>query len=316
MDIIRANPKRFFSLLCSILILIILVIIPGYVAAYYVLLLISIFMYTVLTVSWATFCGPTGYISLASAAFLGIGMYVTALLGEEFPLPLVVLFGGLASSLVAVLVGLASLRIRGIFFAIFTLGLSEGLRHFINWWEISIVGRLGRWVISVDYTTIFYTMLIILVMTLLTSYIIRRSKFGLALQSIGEEEEAADHIGINVNAVKVITFAITSFWIGATGAIIVTQWLYVDTMTAFDVFYSFMPALMALFGGIGIMYGWILGAAVFTVIAELLLTEFPYYYMLMFGIVIISVLLFFPSGLVGVVEKWRKGSLEGQHANT
>lgn len=309
MDIIRANPKRVFPLLCSILILIILVIIPGYVAAYYVLLLISIFMYTVLTVSWATFCGPTGYISLASAAFLGIGMYVTALLGEEFPLPLVVLFGGLASSLVAVLVGLASLRIRGIFFAIFTLGLSEGLRHFINWWEISIVGRLGRWVISVDYTTIFYTMLIILVMTLLTSYIIRRSKFGLALRSIGEEEEAADHIGINVNAVKVITFAITSFWIGATGAIIVTQWLYVDTMTAFDVFYSFMPALMALFGGIGIMYGWILGAAVFTVIAELLLTEFPYYYMLMFGIVIISVLLFFPSGLVGVVAKWRKGGL-------
>jgi len=309
MDIIRANPKRFFPLLCSILILIILVIIPGYVAAYYVLLLTSIFMYTVLTVSWGTFCGPTGYISLASAAFLGIGMYVTALLGEEFPLPLVVLFGGLASSLVAVLVGLASLRIRGIFFAIFTLGLSEGLRHFINWWEISIVGRLGRWVISADYTTIFYTMLIILVMTLLTSYIIGRSKFGLALRSIGEEEEAADHIGINVNAVKVITFAITSFWIGATGAIIVTQWLYVDTMTAFNVFYSFMPALMALFGGIGQIYGWVLGAVVFTVIAELLLTEFPYYYMLMFGIVIISVLLFFPSGLVGVVAKWRKGGL-------
>ena len=309
MDIIRANPKRFFPLLCSILILIILAIIPGYVAAYYVLLLTSIFMYTVLTVSWGTFCGPTGYISLASAAFLGIGMYVTALLGEEFPLPLVVLFGGLASSLVAVLVGLASLRIRGIFFAIFTLGLSEGLRHFINWWEISIVGRLGRWVISADYTTIFYTMLIILVMTLLTSYIIGRSKFGLALRSIGEEEEAADHIGVNVNAVKVITFAITSFWIGATGAIIVTQWLYVDTMTAFNVFYSFMPALMALFGGIGQIYGWVLGAVVFTVIAELLLTEFPYYYMLMFGIVIISVLLFFPSGLVGVVAKWRKGGL-------
>lgn len=307
MDIIRANPKRFFPLLCSILILIILAIIPGYVPAYYILLLTSIFMYTVLTVSWATFCGPTGYISLASAAFLGTGMYVTAILGEEFPLPLVVLFGGLASSLLALLVGLASLRIRGIFFAIFTLGLSEGLRHFINWWEISIVGRLGRWVISADYTAIFYTMLIILVMTLLTSYVIRRSKFGLALRSIGEEEEAADHIGINVNAVKVITFAITSFWIGATGAIIVTQWLYVDTMTAFDVFYSFTPALMALFGGIGQIYGWVLGSVVFTVIAELLLTEFPYYYMLIFGIVIISVLLFFPSGLVGVVTKWRKG---------
>jgi len=309
MDIIRSNPERFFLLLLSIFILIILAIIPGYIADYYVSVLVSIFKFTVLTVSWATFCGPTGYISLASAAFLGTGMYVTALIGEKVPLPLVVLLGGLASFLLALLVGLASLRIRGIFFAIFTLGLSEGLRHFMNWWEISRVGRMGRWVISADYLTIFYTMLIILIMTLLTSYLIRRSKFGVALRSIGEEEEAARHIGINVNAVKVITFAVTSFWIGATGAIIVTQWLYVDTTTAFDVSYSFTPALMALFGGIGQIYGWVLGSVVFTIIKELLLTEFPYYYMLIFGSVIISVFLFFPSGLVGVIVKWRKGNL-------
>jgi len=305
---INVHHKIFFPLLFSILILIALAIIPGYAPGYYTSLLNSIFMYTVLTVSWATFCGPTGYISLTSAAFLGVGMYTTAILGEALPLPLIVLSGGLASFLFALLVGLASLRIRGIFFAMFTLGLSEGLRHFINWWEIRIVGGLGRWVISADNITIYYTMLIILVMTLLTSYIIRRSKFGFALRSIGEEEEAAAHIGINVNAVKIITFAITSFWIGATGAIIVTQWLYVDTTTAFDVFYSFTPTLMALFGGIGQIYGWILGAVVFTVIAELLLTEFPYYYMLIFGIMIISVLLFFPSGLIGVLLKVRKES--------
>jgi len=308
MHIIRANQKRFFQLLFLIFILIILVIIPGYVPVYYVSLLLSIFKYTVLTVSWATFCGPTGYISLASAAFLGTGMYVTALIGEKVPLPLVVLFGGLASFLLALLVGLASLRIRGIFFAIFTLGLSEGLRHFINWWEISRVGRQGRWVISAPNTTIFYTMLIILVMTVLASYLIRRSKFGLALRGIGEEEEAANHIGINVNAVKAITFAVTSFWIGATGAIIVTQWSYVDTATAFDVSYSFTPTLMALFGGIGQIYGWVLGSVVFTIITELLLI-FPYYYMLIFGSIIISVFLFFPSGLVGVVQKWWKGGL-------
>jgi branched-chain amino acid transport system permease protein len=94
MDIVRTHHKRFFPLLFSILILIILAIIPGYVPVYYVTLLVSIFKYTVLTVSWATFCGPTGYISLASAAFLGTGMYVTALIGEKVPLPLVILFGG------------------------------------------------------------------------------------------------------------------------------------------------------------------------------------------------------------------------------
>jgi branched-chain amino acid transport system permease protein len=308
MDIIRANQKRFFQLLFLMSIFIILVIIPGYVPVYYVSLLVSIFKYTVLTVSWAIFCGPTGYISLASAAFLGTGMYVTALIGEKVPLPLVVLFGGLACFLLALLVGLASLRIRGIFFAMFTLGLSEGLRHFINWWEISRVGRQGRWVVSASNTTIFYTMLIILVLTLLISCLIRRSKFGLALRGIGEEEEAAKHIGINVNAVKVITFAVTSFWIGATGAIIVTQWSYVDSATAFDVSYSFTPTLMALFGGIGQIYGWVLGSVVFTIITELLLI-FPYCYMLIFGSVIICVFLFFPSGLVGVAARWLKGGV-------
>ena len=283
-----------------------LVLAPSYVPDFYVSLGISIFKYTVLTVSWATFCGPTGYMSLASAAFLGAGMYVTALLGETVPLPLIVLLGGAASFLLAFLAGLASLRIKGIFFAIFTLGLSEGLKGSINWWEISRVGRQGRLVVSASTTTIFYTMLIILVMTLLTSFLIRRSKFGLALRSIGDEEDAADHAGINVNAVKVITFAITSFWIGATGAIIVTQWSYVDTQVAFSVFYSFIPTVMALFGGIGNMFGWILGAVVFTILTELLLTPFPYYYMLIFGTVIISVFLFFPSGLVGLATKWRQ----------
>ena len=286
-----------------------------------VLPVIMLLVTLILFVSLVVAAGAGLFVILSAAAngvalqssrpHLFVGMYTTAILGEALPLPLVVFFGGCVSFLLALLVGLASLRVKGIFFAMFTLGLSEGLRHVISWWEIRIVGRLGRWVISADNLTIYYTMLIILLMTLLTSYIIRRSKFGFALRSIGEEEEAAAHLGMNVNAVKIITFAITSFWIGATGAIVVTQWLYVDTTTAFDVFYSFAPTLMALFGGIGQIYGWILGAVFFTVIAELLLTEFPYYYMLIFGIVIISVLLFFPSGLVGMLLKVRKESPAG-----
>jgi branched-chain amino acid transport system permease protein len=85
--------------------------------------------------------------SLATAAFLGAGMYVTALLGETIPLPVIVLLGGVAASLLALLAGLASLRIKGIFFAMFTLGLSEGLKDFINWWEM-VGEKTGRLVIS------------------------------------------------------------------------------------------------------------------------------------------------------------------------
>lgn len=312
---IRANPKRFFLLLFLILILSVMVIMPPYVSAYFISLLTSIFIYITLTVSWATFSGSTGYISLASAAFFGVGTYVMAMLGQHLPLPLVIVFGGLATFLLAFMVGFASLRIRGIFFAMFTLGLSEFFRHFVNWSEIVRGRSVGRWVIMVDNTTCFYFTLIILVMSLLTSYMIRHSKFGLALRGIGEAEEAADHIGINVNALKIITFAISAFWMGAIGAITVTQWTYVDADGAFNMMYSFMPPLMAFFGGIGQIYGWIIGAIFFTLLAEVLLTEFTYYYMLLFGGIIISVFLFFPSGLVGVVGKWRKGGLAEKYGN-
>jgi branched-chain amino acid transport system permease protein len=306
---IRVNTKRSFLLLFLILILFIMVIIPPHVPAYLVSLLTSVFMYMVLAVSWATFSAPTGYMSLASAAFFGLGTYVMAVLGQKLPLPMVIVFAGLASFLLAFMIGFASLRIRGIFFAMFTLGLSEFLRHFVNWFEIVKAGSVGRWVILVDNITCFYFTLIILIMTLLTSYLIRHSKFGLALRGIGEAEEAADHIGINTNALKIITFATSAFWMGAIGAITVTQWTYVDADGAFNMLYSFMPPLMAFFGGIGKIYGWVIGAIFFTLLAEVLLTEFTYYYMLLFGSIIISVFLFFPSGLVGVARKLRRGGL-------
>jgi branched-chain amino acid transport system permease protein len=73
---------------------------------------------------------------------------------------------------------------------------------------------------------------------------------------------------------------------------------------------------MAIFGGIGQLYGHILGAGVLTILAEVLLTEFPYYYMLLFGLILLAVILFLPHGLVGLIEKWWKGGLAGKHANT
>jgi branched-chain amino acid transport system permease protein len=73
---------------------------------------------------------------------------------------------------------------------------------------------------------------------------------------------------------------------------------------------------MAIFGGMGQFYGPVLGAAIFAYLEELLITKFPYYYMLLFGIILVAVIVFLPGGLVGLVQKWRKGGSAGQHANT
>lgn len=300
----------------AILILVLLAASPSYAPGYIVVLLTDIFMYSIMAVSWAMFSGPTGYISLATAAFFGVGVYALALLGFILPLPAVILIGGLVSCCLALLVGALTLRLKGIYFAIFTFGLIELIMNLLLWWEVNRSGTVGRLAVPVDYNTVYYVMLGILTTLLLTAYLIRRSRFGLALRSIGDCEEAAAHIGINVTALKTTIFAISAFFLGASGAIMATRWTYIDPRIAFNPQYSFMPVLMAMFGGMEQLYGPILGAAVFTYLEELLITKFPYYYMLLFGIILVVVLLFLPNGLVGLIQKWRKGGSIRQRANT
>jgi branched-chain amino acid transport system permease protein len=277
-------------------------------------------MYIILTVSWAFFSGPTGYLSLATAAFFGIGLYTTAYVGNELPLLAVVVVGGIVSFVLALIVGAITLRLRGIYFAIFTFGLVELIKHVLLFWEITVMGTRGRFVVLVGNNTIYYVILGILVLLLLTAYFIRRSKFGLAMQSIGDNEDAAAQMGVNVTLVKIITFAVSAFFIGAVGAIMATRWTYIDPYVAFNPLFSFLPVLMAIFGGLGQFYGPIIGAAIFAYLEEVLLTKFPYYYMLIFGIVLVVIVLYLPDGLIGLIQRarqrWQKGGLTGKHANT
>jgi branched-chain amino acid transport system permease protein len=315
MDPVKVISKKPFSLGLLFLILVLLVTLPLYVQPYLVILLTTIFMYIIITVSWTIFSGPTHYISLASAAFFGVGVYTSALLGKVLPLPVVIVSGSLFSFILALFIGLLTLRLRGMYFIIFTFSISELMRHFLLWWETTMTGTVGRWVVMVEHVTVYYVILVILVMALLTAYLIRRSRFGLALKSIGEQEEAATHIGINATVVKTITFAISAFFMGATGAIMATKWKYIDPRIAFDPLLSFLPVLMAIFGGTGQLFGPVLGGAIFAYLEEILTTKFPYYYMLLFGTILIVVILFLPHGMVGLVQKWRKGGLKRQNAN-
>jgi branched-chain amino acid transport system permease protein len=311
MDMIKAVSKKPFELGFLLFILIVLATLPLYAPEYAVVLLTSILMYIIITVSWTMFSGPTGYISLAPAAFFGIGVYTSALLALVLPLPVVIGIGGLAGFCLALLVGALTLRLRGIYFVMFTFGLVELLLHFILWWEVNISGTTGRVVPTVANATVYYILLIIFSLLMLTTYLIRNSKFGIALQSIGEFEEAAAHRGINVNALKTIMFAISALFMGAAGAIMATRWTYIDPKIAFNPMISFMPVLMAIFGGIRYLYGPVIGAAFFAYVEEFLITRFPYHYMLIFGVIMVVAILYMPDGLVGLIQKlWKRTSGE------
>jgi branched-chain amino acid transport system permease protein len=304
---IRFSPRRF--LVAGLIVLVLLALLatlPRYGSPYSVILLTSIFMYVVITVSWTIFSGPTRYISLASAAFFGVGVYTAAVLGKALPIWVVIIIGALLSFILALFIGVITLRLRGMYFIIFTFGFSELIKNVLLFYETHFALTVGRWVIRVDQTTVYYIMLAILAALMLTTYLIRRSRFGLALRSIGESEEAAAHRGINVTWVKVIGFAVSAVFMGAAGVIMATKWAYVDPRIAFNPLLSFLPVMMAIFGGMGQIYGPIIGAAFFTYLQEILITKFAYYYMLLFGIILIIAILYMPNGVVGLIQKWRR----------
>ncbi|HEY4711467.1 MAG TPA: branched-chain amino acid ABC transporter permease, partial [Dehalococcoidia bacterium] len=247
--------------------------------------------------------------------------------GPLLPLPAVIIIGGLVSFVFALVTGLVTLRLKGMYFAIFTFGFSVLLYHLMVFYELQIIGKRGQYLTPITNQTAFYIVLIILVLTLLTAYLIRRSRLGLAMQSIGESEDAAAHMGVNTTMVKVITFAISASFMGATGAALAPKWEYIDPTVAFNTFYSFMPVLMAVFGGMRELYGPVIGAAIFAYTERTLRLRFPYYYMLAFGIALILIIIYLPGGLTGlvpklqgklrgVIAKLRKGGQSEQHANT
>lgn len=289
---------------------------PSYGSIYTTILVTDIMMYIVLAVSWALFSGPTGYISLAPAAFFGVGIYTSAVLGMTLPLSLLIAVAGLVTCIVALFVGAVTLRLRGMYFAIFTFGLVELIKNLVLWYEIKVTGTRGRFVVVVDSDTRFYVMFGILVVLLIAAYFFKRSRFGLALQSIGENEDAAAHSGVNVTILKVVTFAVSASFMGAAGAVTATRLTYIDPQSAFNAAeFSFMPVVMAIFGGMGQLSGPVLGAVVFAYLKEKLITEYPYYYMLVVGIVLVLVVLYLPNGLVGLLQKGQRWWLGRQHAS-
>ncbi|MET0674811.1 MAG: branched-chain amino acid ABC transporter permease, partial [Bradyrhizobium sp.] len=119
--------------------------------AYYLALAISLLQYTVLATAWGMFSGPTRYVSLATTAFFGVGAYTVAVLGEVLPWPLVLLIAAALGAVVAAIVGLSTLRLSGVYFVIFTFGLTELIRQLVVWFEVNKSRVLGRYVF-VDIT--------------------------------------------------------------------------------------------------------------------------------------------------------------------
>jgi len=295
--------KRKFTITMILLSIILLAVAPLFAPPYAIISLITILMYVILTLSWTMFSGPTNYISLATAALFGVGVYTSATLNDSLPLIVIVIISGLISFLLALLIGMLTLRLKGVYFILFTFGVTALIRNAIQWWETHITLTVGRHVTSPGNDTIYTYMVVLYSLTLIFIFLLQNSSYGMALQGIGENEDAAEHIGIDVTRIKVIVFALSAIFMGAAGAVMATRWRYIDPNVAFNPLLSFLPVLMAIFGGTWLLGGPILGAVIFTLLQQYLITEYPYLYMLLMGLTLVIVILYLPGGLLTLVMK-------------
>src|SRR6185436_12564055 len=193
---------------------------PVFNTTYWLSIGISIAMFTVLATSWTLFSGPTNYVSLATAAFFGIGMYIVGGGLGLLPFPALVLIAGLAGALFSAVVGLATLRISGVYFVIFSLGLAELVRQVVAWAQHVMGTSSGLYVLIAISDSMMYWLLLGLAATVyLVGWAIGRSRLGFALRIIGNDEVVAVHCGINTARAKVILFVVSCTFASITGAL-------------------------------------------------------------------------------------------------
>lgn len=284
---------------------------PAWSSDFVVSMALSCLMYVTLSSSWALFCGPTRYMSLAASAFFGVGAYVGALTLDQLPWAGAVALGAAIAVLVAVAMGSAVLHLRGTYFAVLTFGMTELIRLAITYVEKEYAGTVGRVLVVVpEPGTVYLTMLALALLAVATAIVVRRSRLGLALAGIGGDEQRAQTLGVDTRMAKVIGFAITAAFAGATGAAMSVRWTYIDPMTVFNPFIGFQTVLIALIGGAATLWGPVVAAIVFSLLAEALRLQLPQIYMMTLGLLLILSVLYLPDGLASLrpatFARWRR----------
>jgi branched-chain amino acid transport system permease protein len=286
---------------------------------YVIYLLFLAFIYVALAQGWNLIAGYTGEISLGMGAFFGLGAYVVAIGWARgvfgFFNPLAFFLGGLAAAMVAVAIGIPLLsRLRGDYFALGTLGLAEILKIlFIQGGSIT-GGPVGITLPASAYTSFrpyYFIALFLALFAAGVTYFMVKSRIGLALIAVRDDETAAAANGIHPLKYKILAFATGAFIAGVCGSLQAYYRFHISPDGFFSFDWTLYPILMCMLGGAGTISGPIIGAFFLTIVFELAKIWLPEFHPMFSGLMIILVVLFLPSGVVrlgfkGFLKKNRK----------
>ncbi len=260
--------------------------------------------------------GYTGYVSFGHIVFFGIGGYVGFYLlsAHQWPLALAALAGGLAAGLLALGLGASILRLRGAYFALATIGVNEALRAFVNNFppfgagtgmsiNFSVYQAYGGPASALWVT--YYTVFGLALLAVVTSYLVKQSKFGLGLISIREDEDAAMVMGVRAPRAKTVAFLISAIIPGMLGVLFFFKNGNVEPGDAFRLPLSIEMIVMVMLGGQGTVLGPVLGAASYQQLRTFLLTNdtFKALQLVFAGLSLLIIVLFIPGGVVGWVRR-------------
>jgi branched-chain amino acid transport system permease protein len=305
------------------------VVLPVFVReGFYLDLLLFTFMYAAMSVGWNIMGGYAGYVSLGHVGFFGFGSYVAGLLVVHFGIPVFVSapFVGLLAAVAGAGLGWISLRARGTSFVIVTLTFTYVIQLVaLNWRELT-GGSAGLYLPLLDLPgdlvimPFYYSMLILLVVAILVSIVIRRSKFGLGLVAIREEEGKADGSGVNTSLYKILAFAISVSFAGVAGALHAQYLNYIDPDLAFELIITLNLIIMCLVGSRGTIWGPVLGAFIIQPLSQYLIYWIPsgiagQVHLVALGVVLVLVVMFLPDGILTSWHTWRLGRSEARPAD-
>ena len=308
----------------SIILLIIIIILTKILSLTTIDTLILFMYFITIAAALNIIMGFAGYVSFGQTVFLGIGGYIYALsiyylpslnalqrIGGGLGIIAVATIAALISMIVAASVGAAVLKLRGAFFAIATIGLDMAVMYLV----LGVVPFInptqfyGAQVILpsrclVDKSIIFNAMLITLTATLAVNYIIRRSRFGMGLLAIKEDEDAAEVMGVPTTKYKLIAFSLSAFFTGIAGAI-----FYLNgggiSVGSFDLSHTVDMIVMIIIGGLGTVLGSLVGGVIYFWLYDTLLKSYPGINLIILGVIVAIIILFVPEGVIGWLRKRR-----------
>lgn len=267
-------------------------------------IMVLIFLYICLAQSWNILAGYAGQVSLGHAAFFGLGAITTRFLWVlGIPFFLAFLLGGVVAVVFALIIGHPALRLKGIYFAIGTLGLGQILKITVGNVLPTVADLPGDYIATYDLIPRYYLFLVLAAVTVAIVYWISHSKLGLGMVAVREDEEAAKASGVNTFRQKIIALFISSFFAGLAGGAFAFYHVSYYHDLPFSPIWTFDALLITFVGGVGTLVGPIIGACFYAIFKEVFARIFPELHVFIFGILFILVVLLLPGGLVEMASR-------------